>query len=238
MLFQSSKLKDRRSLLPCFSAKRRVSFELWALKELSKMSPHVRLAVNRSLYVCMCPCMSPCVDYLPICTWTRMCLFVASLVGGWNFGPCFCGSLFSLYILWLSAIGDACSSVYVRMYVSVCSFAFKFSQGVYFPPRGGAEARIFGFYNNKQTNKKSNLAADILFHIPGASQQSSSTLGVLWKLPFQYPLLAHAFSIVGLDLCLFKWVGLWSTAEESSRALPEGALPEEHLVSRSWLARS
>ena len=29
-----------------------------------------------------------------------------------------------------------------------------YSQGVYFPPRAGGEARIFGFYNNKQTNKK------------------------------------------------------------------------------------
>ena len=40
-LFQSSKLKDRTSLLLRFREKRRSSFELWALKEFSKMSPHV-----------------------------------------------------------------------------------------------------------------------------------------------------------------------------------------------------
>ena len=41
-----SKLKARTSLLPRFSEKRRSSFELWALKELSKMSPQVGLAVH------------------------------------------------------------------------------------------------------------------------------------------------------------------------------------------------
>jgi len=45
MLFQSSKLKARTSLLPRFSEKRRSRFELWALKELSKMPSHVGLAV-------------------------------------------------------------------------------------------------------------------------------------------------------------------------------------------------
>ena len=45
MLFQSSKLEARTSLLSRFSVKRPSSFELWALKELSKMSPHVRLTV-------------------------------------------------------------------------------------------------------------------------------------------------------------------------------------------------
>ena len=29
-----------------------------------------------------------------------------------------------------------------------------YSQGFYFPPRAGGEVRIFGFYNNKQTNKR------------------------------------------------------------------------------------
>ena len=40
---QSSKLKARTSLLPRFSEKRRSSFDLWALKQLSKMSPQVGL---------------------------------------------------------------------------------------------------------------------------------------------------------------------------------------------------
>jgi len=46
MLFQSSKLKARTPVLPRFNEKRRSSFELWALKELSKMSPHVGQAVR------------------------------------------------------------------------------------------------------------------------------------------------------------------------------------------------
>jgi len=45
MLFQSSKLKAWASLLLHFSEKSHSSFALWALKELSKMSPHVGLAV-------------------------------------------------------------------------------------------------------------------------------------------------------------------------------------------------
>jgi len=44
-IFESSKLKARTSLLPRFSEKRRWSFELWALKQHSKMSPQVGLAV-------------------------------------------------------------------------------------------------------------------------------------------------------------------------------------------------
>ena len=43
--FESSKLKAQTSLLPRFSEKRRSSFELWALKQHSKMSPQVGLAV-------------------------------------------------------------------------------------------------------------------------------------------------------------------------------------------------
>jgi len=31
-----------------------------------------------------------------------------------------------------------------------------YSQGVHFEPKAGGEVRIFGFYNNKQTNKKTN----------------------------------------------------------------------------------
>ena len=42
---QSSKLKGRMSLLPRFIEKRRSSFEFWALKQHSKMSPQVELAV-------------------------------------------------------------------------------------------------------------------------------------------------------------------------------------------------
>jgi len=49
MLFQKSKLKARTILLPRFSEKRRSSFDLWALKELSKMSPHVGLAVQKAV---------------------------------------------------------------------------------------------------------------------------------------------------------------------------------------------
>ena len=45
-LFQSWKLRARTSLLPRFSEKRRSSFELWALKELSKISSHLGLAVD------------------------------------------------------------------------------------------------------------------------------------------------------------------------------------------------
>jgi len=50
MLFQSSKLKARTSLLPRFSEKRRSSSELWALKQHSKMSPQVGLAVLWMIY--------------------------------------------------------------------------------------------------------------------------------------------------------------------------------------------
>jgi len=51
MLFQSSKLKARRtSLLPRFSEKRPSSFELWAVKELSKMSHQMGWAVRMYTY--------------------------------------------------------------------------------------------------------------------------------------------------------------------------------------------
>jgi len=46
VIFESSKLKARTSLLPRFSEKRRSSFELWALNQQSKMSPQVGLAVH------------------------------------------------------------------------------------------------------------------------------------------------------------------------------------------------
>jgi len=46
-----SKLKAPTSLLPRFSGKRRSSFELLALKELSKISPHAGLAVHVHLHV-------------------------------------------------------------------------------------------------------------------------------------------------------------------------------------------
>jgi len=57
-----SKLKARTSLLPRFSEKRRSSFELWALKEHSKISPHVRLPVytDMSASVCVHVCMHTC----------------------------------------------------------------------------------------------------------------------------------------------------------------------------------
>ena len=45
-IFESSQLKARTSLLSCFSEKRRLSFELWALKQHSKMSPQVGSAVS------------------------------------------------------------------------------------------------------------------------------------------------------------------------------------------------
>jgi len=44
-IFENSKLKARTSRLPRFSEKRRSNFELWALKQHSKMSPQVGLAV-------------------------------------------------------------------------------------------------------------------------------------------------------------------------------------------------
>jgi len=40
MSFKSTKLKVQTSLLPRFSEKRCVSFELWALKQLSKIIPN------------------------------------------------------------------------------------------------------------------------------------------------------------------------------------------------------
>ena len=51
-IFESSKLKARTSLLPCFSEKRHSTFELWALSfELSKMSPQVELAVPPQMWI-------------------------------------------------------------------------------------------------------------------------------------------------------------------------------------------
>jgi len=54
ILFQRSKLKARTYLLHRFSEKRHSIFELWALKELSKMSPQVGLAVMISIFIIMC----------------------------------------------------------------------------------------------------------------------------------------------------------------------------------------
>ena len=45
-IFESSKLKAPTCLLAHFSEKRRSSFELWALKQHSKMSPQVGSAVH------------------------------------------------------------------------------------------------------------------------------------------------------------------------------------------------
>jgi len=53
-IFESSKLKARTSLLPRFSEKRRSSFELWALKQHSKMSPQVELAVLVCIQLTVC----------------------------------------------------------------------------------------------------------------------------------------------------------------------------------------
>jgi len=52
MLFQNSKFKARTSLLPRFSEKKRLSFQLSALKELTKMTPQVAFAV----------CFNACVN--------------------------------------------------------------------------------------------------------------------------------------------------------------------------------
>jgi len=63
VIFESSKLKARMSLSPRFSEKRRSSFELWALKQYSKMSPQVGLAVCLlwCVYVhVMCICAHVC----------------------------------------------------------------------------------------------------------------------------------------------------------------------------------
>ena len=46
VIFGSSKLKARTFVLPRYSEKRRSSFEPWALKQLSKMSPQVGSAVQ------------------------------------------------------------------------------------------------------------------------------------------------------------------------------------------------
>ena len=43
-----SRFKARKSNLPCFSDKRHSSFKFWVLKELSKMPPHVELAVTKA----------------------------------------------------------------------------------------------------------------------------------------------------------------------------------------------
>ena len=45
-IFESSKVKVRTTLLPGFSENRRSSIESWALKQDSKMSPQVGLAVH------------------------------------------------------------------------------------------------------------------------------------------------------------------------------------------------
>jgi len=56
VIFESSTLKARTSLLPRFDEKRRSSFELWALKQHSKMSPQVGLAVPQ-IHVFWCRCI-------------------------------------------------------------------------------------------------------------------------------------------------------------------------------------
>jgi len=54
MVSQRWKRKARISLLPLFRKKRRSSFELSALKELSKISPQWdRLHMNMYLYICI-----------------------------------------------------------------------------------------------------------------------------------------------------------------------------------------
>jgi len=52
-IFGSSNLKARTSLLPRFSKKRLSSFELWASKQHSKISPQVGLAVQNIFLVSM-----------------------------------------------------------------------------------------------------------------------------------------------------------------------------------------
>jgi len=50
-IFESLKLKARTSLLPHFIGKRHSSFELWALKQHSKMSPQVGSAASYMSFV-------------------------------------------------------------------------------------------------------------------------------------------------------------------------------------------
>jgi len=70
-IFESSKLKARTSLLPHFTEKRLSSFELWALKQHSKMSPQVGLAVYTScIYICTCTHL--CMHIRP---WTHMYIY-------------------------------------------------------------------------------------------------------------------------------------------------------------------
>ena len=67
VIFESSKLEARTSLLPRFDEKRRSSFELWALKQHSKKSPQVGLAVlsesqsPQCICVCLCVCVCACL---------------------------------------------------------------------------------------------------------------------------------------------------------------------------------
>jgi len=69
-IFESSKLKAQTSLLPRFSEKRLSSFELWALKQHSKMSPQVGLAIHfessHKLYMYMLICRKTSASTPPI----------------------------------------------------------------------------------------------------------------------------------------------------------------------------
>jgi len=74
-IFESSKLKARKSLLPRFSKKGRSSFELWALKQHSKMSPQVGSAVNVECLIVVqkrddeLPCMLDMNIRWPLCVY-------------------------------------------------------------------------------------------------------------------------------------------------------------------------
>ena len=42
-----------------------------------------------------------------------------------------------------------------------------YSQGIYFEPTAGDEVRIFGIYNNKQTNKQKFLSEQAIIYFEG-----------------------------------------------------------------------
>jgi len=73
------KLKARTSLLPRFNEKRRSSFELGDLKQHSKMSPQVGLAVPATCDVCGCVGIHVCI-YVCMFVCIYVCLYVCMFV--------------------------------------------------------------------------------------------------------------------------------------------------------------
>jgi len=53
-----------------------------------------------------------------------------------------------------------------------------YSQGFYFEPRAGGEVRIFGVYNNKQTNKQTNKTHDVSKYVQDVHEDHRDHLHV------------------------------------------------------------